>query len=98
MGLILVAPEDGWRAVLAAADCLIGDHGSVTAYGAAIGVPVLFGALPGRQVRPGSPLPSLGELAPRLDPGPLAPQVAQVMATWPRDHGTTMQGVLTDAP
>jgi hypothetical protein len=97
-GLILVAPEDGWRAVLAAADCLIGDHGSVTAYAAAIGVPVLFGALPARQVMPGSPIARLSELAPRLDPGPLAPQVAQVMATWPRDHGTTMQGVLTDTP
>lgn len=40
-GMILVDPTDDWRAYIVAADCLIGDRGSVTAYGAAIGLPVL---------------------------------------------------------
>jgi hypothetical protein len=97
-GLILVAPEDGWRAVLAAADCLVGDHGSVTAYGAAVGVPVLFGALPTRHIMPGSPVAQLSEMARRLGPGPLAPQVTHVIDTWPREHGTVMQAGLTDLP
>jgi hypothetical protein len=97
-GLILVAPEVGWRAVLAAADCLIGDHGSVTAYGAAIGVPVLFGVLPTRHIMPGSPIDRLGETAPRLSVGPLAAQVARVMDTWPGGYAAEMRAHLTDVP
>lgn len=40
-GLILMDPTEDWRPLAIAADCLIGDHGSVTAYAAAIGRPVL---------------------------------------------------------
>ncbi|HET8657709.1 MAG TPA: hypothetical protein VFM55_01770 [Micromonosporaceae bacterium] len=40
-GLLLLDPAQDWRALLVAADHLIGDHGSVTAYGAGIGRPVL---------------------------------------------------------
>jgi hypothetical protein len=40
-GLDVVPPADGWRAALVAADFVIGDHGSVTRYAAALGVPVL---------------------------------------------------------
>jgi hypothetical protein len=80
--MILIDPEEGWRAVLAAADCLIGDHGSVTAYAAAIGVPVLFGVFPSAHIVPGSPVARLGEVAPRLGPGPLPGQVADMMSTW----------------
>jgi hypothetical protein len=97
-GLILIDPDDGWRAVLAAADCLIGDHGSVTAYGAAIGVPVLFGSLPTGHVMPGSPIARLGEIAPRLRPGPLASQVAGVMSSWSGEYGAVMRACLTDVP
>lgn len=81
-GMVLVDPEEGWRAVLAAADCLIGDHGSVTAYAAAIGVPVLFGAFPPAHIVPGSPVDQLGAVAPPLGPDPLAGQVTDVMNTW----------------
>jgi hypothetical protein len=97
-GLILVDPDDGWRAVLAAADCLIGDNGSVTAYGAAIGVPVLFGSLPIEHIMPGSPIARLAEMAPRLRPGPLASQIAGAMGAWSRDYGTVMRACLTDVP
>jgi hypothetical protein len=97
-GLILVDPDDGWRAVLAAADCLIGDQGSVTAYGAAIGVPVLFGSSPTGHVMPGSPIARLAEMAPCLKPGPLAAQVDAVMSSWPRECGAVMRGCLTDVP
>jgi hypothetical protein len=97
-GLLLMAPEDGWRAVLAAGDCLIGDHGSVTAYGAAIGMPVLFGVLPADRVMAGSPIARLGELASRLGPGPIAPQVEEVIRAWPGEHATVMRGCVTDVP
>lgn len=40
-GLILPGPAEDWRAVVAAADHVIGDHGSVTAYAAAAGLPLL---------------------------------------------------------
>ena len=97
-GLILVDPDDGWRAVLAAADCLIGDQGSVTAYGAAIGVPVMFGALQTGHIVPESPLARLAEIAPRLRPRSPAAQIAQVIDTWPQEYAPVMRAGLTDVP
>ena len=74
-GLLLLPPEEGWRAALAAADVLIGDHGSVTTYGAAIGVPTLVTGSPEQDLRPGSPADLLYRFAQhlRLDT-PLAAQ------------------------
>ena len=62
-GLMLVPPMDGWRAALVAADCVIGDHGSTTFYGAALGIPVLLGQFPGDAVDPSSPVGQLGAVA-----------------------------------
>jgi hypothetical protein len=95
-GLRLIAPEEGWRAVLAAADCLIGDDGSVTAYGAAIGLPVLFGSAPAGHVMPGSPIARLAAIAPQLSPEPFADQLDRVMDTWPRSVGPVTRASLTD--
>ncbi|RSM80617.1 hypothetical protein DL991_10560 [Amycolatopsis sp. WAC 01375] len=53
-GLGLLPPEDGWRAALVAADVVIGDHGSVTQYAAAMDVPVLMNAASEPDVPPGS--------------------------------------------
>ncbi|WP_324617248.1 hypothetical protein [Streptomyces bicolor] len=36
-GLALIDPLDGWRQALIASDAVIGDHGSVTYYAAALG-------------------------------------------------------------
>ncbi|MGP4014673.1 hypothetical protein [Saccharopolyspora sp. 5N708] len=75
-GLTLLPELDGWRSGLVAADVVIGDHGSVTGYGAAIGVPTLLAAFPDDDVAPGSPIAALGEAAPRLDPAvPLRRQI-----------------------
>lgn len=41
-GLAVVPPEEGWRALLVSADFLLGDHGSVTRHGAALGLPTLL--------------------------------------------------------
>lgn len=41
-GLLLIDPETDWRAAVVAADHVVGDHGSVTVYAAAIGRPVLL--------------------------------------------------------
>ncbi|MCH6161679.1 hypothetical protein [Streptomyces marispadix] len=54
-GLILLPPQEGWRAALAACDVIVGDHGSVTSYGAAVGAPIML--TPSRCagfIRPGS--------------------------------------------
>lgn len=65
-GLRLLPPEEGWRAALVASDLVIGDHGSVTYYAAALGRPVLLAAFPAGEVVPGSQVALLGRAAPRL--------------------------------
>ena len=66
-GMLLIPPLDGWRQTLAAADILIGDHGSVSYYAAAIGLPVLLGAFPEDELDPRSPVAEFGRVADRLD-------------------------------
>ncbi|MGW7414907.1 CDP-glycerol glycerophosphotransferase family protein, partial [Streptomyces sp. NPDC054863] len=81
-GLIRIPPESGWQAALLAADLLVGDHGSVTFYGAALGVPVLLGAFSEQEAVAGTPMAELGRLAPRLDPfAPLRPQVEEALTS-----------------
>ncbi|WP_330330952.1 hypothetical protein OHS33_15305 [Streptomyces sp. NBC_00536] len=79
-GLLLVPPVHAWRSVLPVADLVIGDHGSVTLYGAALGRPVLLGAF-GAESVPGTAAAALGARAPRLDPaGDLLAQVRAALA------------------
>jgi hypothetical protein len=66
-GLVLLPPFGGWRSALVAADCLIGDHGSVTFYAAAIGTPVLLGAYGMAEVAAETPMEDFGRRAPFLD-------------------------------
>ncbi|SFR27858.1 hypothetical protein SAMN04488564_111299 [Lentzea waywayandensis] len=76
-GLVVVPPEEGWRAVVVASDVVVGDHGSVTQYAAAVGVPVALASTP--PVRPGSYADVLSRGAPLLDPDlPVVPQAERV--------------------
>ncbi|MDI3405315.1 hypothetical protein [Streptomyces cavernicola] len=77
-GLILPPPEsETWKAALCAADFLIGDHGSVTLYGHALGIPSLLSAFDSSTVAPDSPMHDLGERLPRIRRSiPLARQLA----------------------
>jgi hypothetical protein len=60
-----------------AADHVIGDHGSVTAYAAAVGRPTLVLTAPEPAPAPGTPQHLLALHAPRLDlHRPLLPQLA----------------------
>lgn len=79
-GLRLIAPELDWRAAIVAADHVLGDHGSTTAYAAAIGKPVLLVDPPSRLAIAGNaPQARLGELAPRLcTDKPLAAQLGDL--------------------
>ncbi|MFI9046575.1 hypothetical protein [Streptomyces sp. NPDC053427] len=80
-GLTLLDPLEGWRQALIAADAVIGDHGSVTYYAAALGAPVLLGAAPLTGLDPRSPVADFVRTAPRLDPrAPLARQIETLIA------------------
>lgn len=84
-GLLLMPPEEGWRAALVAADLVVGDYGSVTRYAAAIGRPVLLAAFPEHQIRRGSAAEWLVRHAPHLDA--TAPLLEQVRAAQVHDIG-----------
>ncbi|MDG4796289.1 hypothetical protein [Micromonospora sp. WMMD1082] len=64
-GLRVVEPMT-WRGLVAAADVLIGDHGSVTTYAAAAGVPVLRASSPPGCTAPGSATELLAGTTPAL--------------------------------
>src|SRR2546421_4916776 len=95
-GLILLDPTEDWRAMLVAADYVVGDQGSVTAYAAAIGKPVLpltststAGTAAGPAHDPRLPR------APRLDPGePVLPQLQAATALDP----AAVTAALTSCP
>ncbi len=85
-GLLLIPPDEGWRATMIASDYVIGDHGSTTQYAAAIGLPVLLGTFPDGLIRPGSLADVLAMGVPRLDQNrPLLEQIRQV--TYQKDNG-----------
>lgn len=85
-GLIAVDPTDGWQQALVASDLVIGDHGSVTLYGAALGRPVLLGAF-GSEAVPGTAGYALRSAAGRLEAGcPLLPQLRAAAADHRRDR------------
>lgn len=64
-GLLLLPPERGWQAALVAADLVLGDHGSVTVYAAALGKPLLVNA-PAEETVPGTPVAELAARARHL--------------------------------
>ncbi|MCA2228915.1 hypothetical protein [Nonomuraea aurantiaca] len=84
-GLVLLPPRQGWQAALLAADVVVGDHGSVTFYGAALGRPTLL-ASSGREAEeldPASPTAALSRALPRLDPRRDLPgQIGRIMDTY----------------
>ncbi|MDA3649436.1 hypothetical protein LZ318_02960 [Saccharopolyspora indica] len=98
-GVVVLPPEEGWRAALVAADVTIGDHGSVTFYSAALGTPVLLATWPEETVDPASPIAALLRTAPRLDPeAPLAGQVdAAIAGHSPAEHAH-ITGLATSEP
>lgn len=43
-GLLIIPHMQGWQATILASDCAVGDHGSVTHYAAALGIPTILAA------------------------------------------------------
>jgi hypothetical protein len=89
-GLAVVPPEADWQAPLIAADWIIGDHGSLTAYGTLTDATLLLTAGPRREVSARSPAALLSAVAPVVAPGyPLAEQLdyaAQLHRPGQYDH------------
>lgn len=97
-GMRLLEPHEEWRAVLAAADVVIGDHGSTTGYAAAAGIPVLLAQFPEQDVAPESVPAAVAEIAPRFVPGqPLSEAVAQAGRAI-REGGSHVLSRVTTAP
>lgn len=94
-GVLLIPPEEGWRATIAACDLAISDHGSVGCYAAAAGIPTVFGTYPAEEVVPNSLVAQLASTARRLRPGaPYPGQLAAARAAWNSDNRIQ----LTDFP
>ncbi|GGN04730.1 hypothetical protein [Streptomyces fuscichromogenes] len=75
-GVAVVPPEADWQALLIAADWILGDHGSLSAYGTLTDAAVLLTAGARREVSASSPAALLSAVAPVLVPGyPLAEQL-----------------------
>jgi hypothetical protein len=98
-GLGLLFPEDGWRAAVVAADCVVGDHGSVTQYAAALEVPVLLNSGSALDVCAGSIAARLWEAAPTLRAGcSLRRQVDDVIAAGPSVSQGALAALITSRP
>ena len=98
-GLLIVPPAEEWRAVLAAADVLVGDHGSVTSYAAAAGIPVALAAFPGSEVDPDSQAARLAQIAPALRADePAETQLTRARAAWTPKLHEAFGAEVTSAP
>ena len=98
-GLALLPPENGWRAALAAADCVVGDHGSVTCYAAATGCPVMLASFPAGELDPDCTVVRLAKVAPMLTPGEdLAAALSQAARSWTPARHRMIRDLVTDAP
>ncbi|MGF1431086.1 hypothetical protein [Kitasatospora sp. LaBMicrA B282] len=92
-GLLVLPPQHGWQAALVAADWVVGDHGSVSFYGAALDRVTLLAATGEAELDPDSPGYAFGRGAPALDAtGPLEPQLRRAA----EDHGTRAAPELLD--
>jgi len=95
-GLILLDPAEDWRAMLVAADHVLGDHGSVTVYAAALGRSVLcLAPATGTATASGSAQALVLASAGRCDPD--RPLVPQLRAARPLDTGA-VTAALTSRP
>ncbi|MFG3408410.1 hypothetical protein [Streptomyces sp. NPDC048142] len=67
-GLMIIPPQEGWRAAVVASDWVVGDHGSTSFYSAAADRVTMLAATGLDELDPLSPAAAFGRGAPRLDP------------------------------
>lgn len=98
-GLVVLPPEDGWRAALVAADIALGDHGSVLQYAAGLGLPTLMHPGSLANVRPGSAAHLLSRLGTPLHlDRPLRPQLRRAIETPATVGRDVVQQTITSRP
>jgi hypothetical protein len=98
-GVVLVPPEADWQPILTAADFVIGDHGGVTLYATALGVPVLLGSFAGDDVHPEGGAAALGRIAPRIVPdAPLTEQLGRAAAQFDAAAMARVADLITSEP
>ncbi|PWV54750.1 hypothetical protein [Nocardiopsis sp. L17-MgMaSL7] len=98
-GLRVLPPRQGWQAVLVAADHVIGDHGSVTFYGAAQGTHTMLATFPHHEMADDSPIAAFGRAATRLRADrPLLPQVLADAAEHKPDRFSAHTDLLNSVP
>ncbi|RNL86602.1 hypothetical protein [Halostreptopolyspora alba] len=98
-GLRLLAPHSPWPGMLVAADVVIGDHGSLSYYAAALGKPVLLAAGDLDDIAPGSQVEDLhrGGRTFRHDERP-ASQIEAALTGHDVEHGARLARLLTSVP
>ncbi|QBI55510.1 hypothetical protein EKD16_18735 [Streptomonospora litoralis] len=98
-GLRLLAPEAAWQAALVAADAVIGDHGAVTYYGAALNRPTLLAAGAPADIVSGSQVAELYRRAQPLGAAATAPgTIERAIDGADPAQGEALAGLLTSAP
>lgn len=98
-GLRLIDPWQDWRPLLVAADGVIGDHGSITTYAAALGRPVMQTDLAVTEVHARSPQALLARTAPRLITSrDLTTQVHNALHHDTRGQAAAVRASLTSRP
>lgn len=97
-GIIVIPPEEGWRAAVIAADVVIGDHGSCTQYAAALDKPILLVPLPDGLLREGSPAdltyrsaPLIDTDRPALDDATPVAGLAETISSYPLEAGSILR-------
>lgn len=97
-GLVVVDPV-GWRGLVAAADLVVGDHGSATVYAAAAGAPVLRVPWAADSVAVGSAVAAMAEVAPVVtNAEPLRRQVDAAVAAFTDQAGRVVAARVTSQP
>ncbi len=98
-GIALVPPEADWRAYLAAADWVVGDHGSLTSYATVTPAPILLARYPHERVHHASPAAALARLAPALTTArPLEAQLRYAAEEYDRPAYAAVAARLTSEP
>ncbi|ATL29208.1 hypothetical protein [Streptomyces formicae] len=98
-GIALVPPEADWQAVLIASDVIIGDHGSLTAYGTLTDAALLLTPGPRREISAYSPAARLAATAPALLPAhPLAEQLDYAVSQFTPGQYDEVATLLSSAP
>lgn len=98
-GLRLMPPQSGWQAALVGGDLLICDHGSVSLYGIAVGLPIAFAAFADEEIHTGGPLAELARQAPHLaHERELREQVEQIWLDRAPDRYVTIESTVFAEP